>query len=95
MMLTVLGDRIFVRPENQPDQTDSGLHIVYDRQISTMRGEVIAVGEGPRSKKGKLLPHIVDKGDRVIFSPDSGSEVQFERETLICMFEDDVLAVID
>lgn len=39
--------------------------------------------------------HLVRCGDRVLFSPESGEEVCFEREHLIAMLEDQVIAVID
>ena len=95
MNLTVRGDRIFVRPDMQPTQTESGLHIVYDRQQSTMTGTVVAVGDGPVTRKGVKLPHIVSVDERIVFSPDSGEELIFEREVLLSMKEEDVLAVID
>lgn len=39
--------------------------------------------------------HLVMPGDVVVFSPDAGEEVRFEREVLIVMRETDVLAVIN
>lgn len=48
MNLAVLGDRIFVRPDENPDMTDDGLlHLVQDNKRSIVRGTVVAVGEGP------------------------------------------------
>lgn len=42
-MLTPLGDRILVRPEANPETTESGLHLVEHRKPETL-GEVVAVG---------------------------------------------------
>lgn len=94
MKLRARNDLVFVRPDRNPEQTASGLHIVHEKQHSTMRGTVLALGDGPIGK-GKRLPHVVDKGDRVIFSADVGEELVFEKETVICLRETDILAVIE
>jgi chaperonin GroES len=95
MNLTVIGPRAIVRPEKLPDTTTSGLHIVYDRQQSTMRGTVVALGDGPQSPNGTTLDHVVTIGDKVVFSPDSGEELIFEKDVLIAMNEDAILAIIE
>ncbi len=94
MKLHVLGERVIVRPLEQPTVSAGGLHLVYDRQQSTVRGTVLALGEGPVTPKGVRLPHLVDVGDSVIFSPDAGTELYFAQETVICLREDDLLAVV-
>lgn len=94
MNLRVRGDLVFVRPEKQPEMSDGGLHLVFDRQRSTMRGTVVALGDGPVTAKGVRLPHVCDVGDRVIFSPDSGEQLIFEKEEVIAMREDQILAVV-
>jgi co-chaperonin GroES (HSP10) len=93
MKLSLLHDHVLVRPEALPDKVGE-LFVVYDRQTSTMFGEVVALGEGPVTSKGVRLPHSVRVGARVIFSPDSGQEVIFEKETLVCLREWDLLAEI-
>jgi co-chaperonin GroES (HSP10) len=95
MNLTVVGPRVLIRPDKLPEQTESGLHLVHDRQNTTMRGVVVALGDGPQSRSGNTLPHIVTVGDAVIFSPDSGEELIFESDVLLAMKEDDILAVVD
>lgn len=95
MKMTVLDDRVFVRPDQMPEMTSDGLlHLVHDRQASTMTGEVVAVGKGPLTPSGKRYSHQVKVGDKVVFSPDSGNELIFERDLLISMKETDLLAVI-
>jgi chaperonin GroES len=93
MKLRVQHDLAIVRPEDQPTETASGLALMYDRQRSTMRGTVVALGAGPVTAKGVRLPHDIQVGDRVIFSPDAGCELFFERETLLALREWDILAV--
>lgn len=95
MNLTVVGPRVFVRPDKLPDTTESGLHMVHDRQRSTMTGTVVAVGDGPVTGKGVPLDHYVNVGERIVFSPDSGQEVFFEKEVFVSIEEDQILAVVD
>lgn len=42
-MLRPLGDRVLIRPDKNPEQTDSGLHLVEHYKPETS-GEVIALG---------------------------------------------------
>lgn len=125
MNLTVLGPRIFVRPDDLPDTGESGLVLVHGRRKSTVRGTVVAVGDGPGIVNRAVLAtldavrarldaqdfigteellesvdvepreHLVQPGDRVLFAPGAGEELYFERDLLIAMTEDDVMAVID
>jgi co-chaperonin GroES (HSP10) len=95
MTFRVRNDLLLVRPHAQPTTSAGGLSLIYDRQQSTMRGEVIALGQGRYTRTGKKLPHVCRVGDAIIFSPDSGSELIFEQTTLIALREQDVLAVIE
>ena len=120
MNLTVIGPRVFVRPDQLPNTTaDGSLHLVYDRQNSTITGTVVAVGDGPQfAKRAYLagfgdawerlcgpdqagepdsinLEHVVNVGERVIFSPDKGEELFFEKDLYVSLLEDDILAVIE
>ena len=62
MNLTVLGERVFIRPELRPAVTESGLALVYNDARSTVKGTVLAVGEGPEDRKraveGAMAPLI-------------------------------------
>ncbi len=95
MTLRVRGDQVFIRPDALPALSDAGLHLVYERDQSTICGRIVAVGDGPRSRNGTLLPHTVHVGDRVIFASENYQEVHFTKETLLAMAEDDILAVIE
>lgn len=138
MNLAVLGDRIFVRPDENPNTLSSGLHAVQETKRMLTRGTVLAVGEGPeiahravaramtalgrrfdayiaddilvdgvkavvaslKAEANQLVrnyepEHLVMPGDRVLFSPDAGEEVTFEREVVLVMRETDVLAIVE
>lgn len=95
MKLRVSGNLVFVRPEKLASKSETGLHLVHERDTSICCGEIVARGEGPRSRNGTLLPHLVKLGDRVIFAPENYQEVQFQKETILAMAEDDILAIIE
>lgn len=95
MNLTVVGDRVFIKPEQLPEMNSAGtLYLPGNRAGVVMCGTVAALGDGPVGNKGAFLPHIVDVGDRVMFAPDSGEEIIFEKDLYIAMREIDILAVI-
>ena len=60
-----------------------------------MEGKVIAAGKGKVDEDGKLRPIDVHKGDRVLFSKYSGTEIQLEGDEHLIIREDDVLAVLE
>ena len=60
-----------------------------------MEGKVIAVGKGKVEDDGTLRPLDVHKGDRVLFSKYSGTEIQLEGDEHLIIREDDVLAVLE
>ncbi len=64
-------------------------------QEKPLQGRVLSVGDGRRRKDGTRVGSQVREGDRVLFSPYSGMEVQVDDEKLLIMTEEDILAVID
>lgn len=47
MPLHPLGNRVLVKPDAQPTQTDSGLVLLDDRRYIPTTGEVVSVARGP------------------------------------------------
>jgi chaperonin GroES len=95
MKLRPLHDRILVRRIEEEEKTKSGLIIPDTAKEKPSEGKVIAVGEGRVSEDGVLRPLDVHKGDRVLFSKYSGTEIQLEGDEHLIVREDDVLAVLE
>ena len=56
----------------------------------------MALGNGPLNKEtGERLSFSVKKGDTVLFSSYSGTEVKINDETFLIMTEEDILGVIE
>jgi chaperonin GroES len=95
MKLRPLQDRILVRRIEEEEKTKGGLIIPDTAKEKPMEGKVIAVGKGRVGEDGKLRPLDVHKGDRVLFSKYSGSEIEVGGDEHLIIREDDVLAVLE
>ncbi len=95
MKIRPLQDRILVRRIDEEEKTKGGIIIPDTAKEKPQEGKVIAVGKGKVSEEGKLLPLDVKKGDRILFSKYSGTEVNIEGEEHLIIREDDVLGVIE
>ena len=95
MKVRPLHDRILVRRIEEEEKTKGGLIIPDTAKEKPQEGKVIAVGKGRVAEDGKLRPLDVHKGDRVLFSKYSGSEIEVGGDEHLIIREDDVLAVLE
>jgi len=90
-----LGDKILVKRDDPQTKTDSGIFLPESSKEKPKQGKVIALGDGPLNKeKGTRMPFTVKKGDTVIFTTYSGTEVKIDGDTYLIMTEEDILGVI-
>ena len=94
MSFMPLHDRVLVRRIEAEAKTASGLFIPDSAREKPQEGEIIAVGDGARSKGGELISMSVKAGDRILFGKWSGSEIKLDGEELIIMHEGDILGVM-
>ena len=95
MNIRPLHDRILVKRLEEETKTAGGLFIPDAAKEKPIQAKVIAVGAGQRDKDGKVHALDVKKGDLVLFSKYSGSEVKIDGEEHLIMREEDILAVIE
>ncbi len=96
MKVRPLGDKILVKRAEAQDKTDSGIYLPESAKDQPKEGKVVALGSGILNKEtGKYMPFTVSKGDRVIFSSYSGTEVKIGDDELLIVSEDDVLGIIE
>jgi chaperonin GroES len=98
-MLKPLTDRVLIKPDAVPEQTESGLHLIQDWKPENM-GEVVGVAERTESFcpecGGKVFTApSVKVGDVVLFSWTSGQEIRVNGERFLLMREADLLAVLE
>ncbi len=96
MKVRPLGEKILVKRAEAREKTDSGIYLPESAKDQPKEGKVVALGSGILNKEtGKYMPFTVKKGDRIIFSSYSGTEVKIGDEEMLILSEDDVLGVIE
>ena len=96
MKVRPLGEKILIKRAEARKKTDAGIYLPESAKDQPKEGKVIALGSGILNKEtGKYMPFTVKKGDRVIFSSYSGTEVKIGDEEMLILSEDDVLGVIE
>ena len=94
MSFRPLGDRVLVRRVEEEAKTKGGIIIPDTAKEKPQECEVMAVGPGRVTEDGKRIPTELKKGDRILISKYSGTEVKLDGEEFLIMREDDVLAVV-
>ena len=92
-MIKPLSDRVLVKMKESEETTKSGIILASTAKEKPQIAEVIEVGPGKRVD-GKIEEMSVKKGDNVVVSKYSGTEVKYEGEEYIILREEDILAVI-
>jgi len=93
-MIKPLGSRVLIKMKEGEEKTKSGIILSGAAQEKPQIAEVIEVGPG-ENVDGKLEPVSVKKGDNVIVSKYSGTEVKYEGEEYIIVKQDDILAIVE
>ena len=95
MKIRPLQDRIIVKRVDEEETTKGGIIIPDTAKEKPQEGKVIAVGKGKVSDDGTLQKLDVKKGDKVLFSKYSGTEINIGGEEHLIIREDDVLGVVE
>ncbi len=83
-----LGDNVLVEPVKAQEKTDSGIYLPETAsQEKPQQGKVVAVGDSDKIK--------VEKGQTVIYSRYSGTEVTVDGEEYLIVKNGDILAVVE
>ena len=90
MKLVPLGDRVVLQQLQAEETTKSGIVLPGQNKEKPQQAKVIAVGPGTEEVKME-----VKKGDEVIYSKYSGTEVKIEDKDYIIVKQNDILAVIE
>ncbi|TML95931.1 MAG: co-chaperone GroES [Actinobacteria bacterium] len=94
MNLKPLGDRLIVEVLEEEEQTLSGIVLPDTAKEKPQRGNVLAVGPGPRDEDGKHVPMDVEEGDEIVFSKYGGTEIKVGADEYLILRESDVLAKV-
>ncbi|MBN8626673.1 MAG: co-chaperone GroES [Planctomycetes bacterium] len=96
MKIVPLNDRVVVRPQEAEARTAGGIVLPEASREKSQQGKVLAVGDGTRiDGTDRRTEPQVSEGDRVLYTPYSGSTVVVNGESLLILSERDILAVLD
>ena len=94
MKLKPLGDRVVIKMVEAEETTASGIILTASAQEKPQVAEIIEVGPGG-VVDGKEIKMEVQKGQKVITSKYTGTEVKLDGETYIIVRQSDILAVVE
>ncbi len=94
MDLQPLGDRLIVEVLDEEETTISGIVLPDTAKEKPQRGNVLAVGPGPRDEDGEFIKMDIEVGDEVIFSKYGGTEIKVGADDVLILRESDVLAKV-
>ena len=95
MKFRPLRDRILARRLDEEEKTKGGIIIPDTAKEKPQEALVVAVGSGKLTEDGNVQPLDVKKGDKVLFSKYSGTEVNLDGEEHLIIREDDVLGIVE
>ena len=93
-MIKPLSSRVLIKMEEGEETTKSGIILANTAKEKPQIAEVIEVGPG-KIVDGKKEEMTVKKGDKVIVSKYSGTEVKYEGEEYLIVKQDDLLAIVE
>ncbi len=95
MRVIPLGDKVAVRRLEAEETTEGGIFLPDSAREKPQQGRVLSVGDGRQLSDGSRTEHQVQEGDRILFSQWAGIEIIVDREEVLIMKEDEILAVLD
>ncbi len=94
MEIKPLSDRVVIKKLEAEEKTKSGIVLPGSAKEQPQMAEVIAVGPGGMVD-GKEVKMELKRGDKVIFSKYSGTEVKLDEEELTILRQSEVLAIVE
>ena len=94
MKLTPLADRVILKMVETEETTKGGIILTGSAKEKPSVAEVISVGPGG-NVDGKDVVMTVKKGDKVITSKYSGTEVKVDGEEYTIVRQGDILAIVE
>ena len=94
MKLKPLGDRVVIKMMEAEEKTKSGLILTGSAKEKPEVAEIVAVGPGGLVD-GKEVKMTVKKGQKVITSKYSGTEVKVDGEEYTIVRQGDILAIVE
>jgi chaperonin GroES len=88
-----LGDRVLVQRAKAPT-SKGGILLPETAKEKPREGIVISVGPGKVNENGQIEPMPIKAGDRVLFGPYAGTEIQENEEGYLILSEADIFGIL-
>ena len=93
-MIKPLEDRVLIKMKEGEETTKSGIILSASAKEKPQIAEVIEVGPGG-NVDGNNVEMYIKKGDKVIVSKYSGTEVKYEGVEYLIVKQSDILAIVE
>ena len=93
-MIKPLGSRVLIKMKEGEETTKSGIILSASAKEKPQIAEVIEVGPGG-NVDGNNVEMYIKKGDKVIVSKYSGTEVKYEGVEYLIVKQSDILAIVE
>ena len=93
-MIKPVADRILIKMKEGEETTKSGIILSASAKEKPKIAEVIEVGPGG-NVDGNNVEMYIKKGDKVIVSKYSGTEVKYEGVEYLIVKQSDILAIVE
>lgn len=93
-MIKPVADRILIKMKEGEETTKSGIILSASAKEKPQIAEVIEVGPGG-NVDGNNVEMYIKKGDKVIVSKYSGTEVKYEGVEYLIVKQSDILAIVE
>ena len=77
----------------EPEEGETEEEGPDEKKEASQEAIVVALGSG-RNDEGKVIEFEVKVGDRVIVSKYGGTEIKQDKDTLVLLRQDDILAIV-
>ena len=94
-MIKPLNDRVLIKMVEAEETTKGGIILTSSAQEKPSIAEVVSVGPGGTDEDGNVVKMQVKKGDKVIISKYSGTEVKYEGVDYTIVRQNDILAIVE
>ena len=89
-----LGSRVLI--QKLDEETQKGKILLPENAKKKQETAiVIAIGEGEKTKEGKILPIPVKVNDKILIDKYSGQEININDEEFVIVKSEDIIAIIE
>ena len=94
MTIKPLADRVVIKMTEAEETTKSGIILAGSAKAKPQVAEIVEVGPGGMVD-GKEVKMLVQKGQKVLISKYSGTEVKVDGVEYTILRQDDILAIVE